>query len=97
MTTKRLYRSRQDRMIAGVCGGIGHYLNIDPTLIRLALLLLAIWGGGGILVYIIAWIVIPEEPVAEGAQPGPGVPPEPVLPPAPVEPVVDPAGPAADR
>lgn len=97
MTTKRLYRSRQDRMIAGVCGGIGHYLNIDPTLIRLALLLLAIWGGGGILVYIIAWIVIPEEPVAETAPPASVVPAEPVLPPAPAEAGVDPAPPASDR
>ncbi len=63
MTTKRLYRPRNDRMIAGVCAGIGNYLNIDPTLIRLGLLLLAIWGGGGILAYIIAWVVIPEEPL----------------------------------
>ncbi|NOZ71731.1 MAG: PspC domain-containing protein [Chloroflexi bacterium] len=61
--TKRLYRSRKDQMIAGVCGGIGEYLNIDPTLVRLAFLLLAIWGGGGVLAYLIAWIVIPEEPV----------------------------------
>ncbi len=97
MTTKRLYRSRQDRMIAGVCGGIGHYLNIDPTLIRLALLLLAIWGGGGILVYIIAWIVIPEEPVAEAAPPASIVPVEPAMPTAPAEATVDPAAPAADR
>ena len=62
---KRLYRSRKDRMIAGVCGGVGEYLGIDPTLIRLALLLLAIWGGGGVLAYLIAWIVIPEEPLEE--------------------------------
>lgn len=88
MTNKRLYRSRQDRMIAGVCGGIGHYLNIDPTLIRLALLLLAIWGGGGILVYIIAWIVIPEEPVSETTPSGAITPAEPaasVAPAAPAE------------
>jgi phage shock protein PspC (stress-responsive transcriptional regulator) len=63
---KRLYRSRTDRMLAGVCGGIGHYLNIDPTLIRLAFLVLAIWGGGGVLAYLIAWIVIPEEPLPAG-------------------------------
>ena len=62
---KRLYRSRKDRMIAGVCGGVGEYLGIDLTLIRLALLLLAIWGGGGVLAYLIAWIVIPEEPLEE--------------------------------
>ncbi len=62
---KRLYRSRKERMVAGVCGGIGEYLNIDPTLIRLAFLLFTIWGGGGLLAYAIAWIVIPEEPVDE--------------------------------
>lgn len=62
---KRLYRSRSERMVAGVCGGIGEYLNIDPTLIRLAFLLFTIWGGGGLLAYAIAWIVIPEEPVDE--------------------------------
>lgn len=58
---KRLYRSLNNRMIAGVCGGIGEYLNIDPTLVRLAFLALSLWGGGGILAYAIAWIVIPEE------------------------------------
>jgi len=67
MTTKRLYRPRNERMIAGVCAGIGSYLNIDPTLVRLAVLLLAVWGGGGILAYIIAWIVIPEEPLVSPA------------------------------
>ena len=51
---KRLFRSRKERMVAGVCGGIGEYLNIDPTLIRLAFLLFTIWGGGGILAYAIA-------------------------------------------
>ena len=67
MTTsgKRLYRSRNDRMVAGVCGGIGQYLNIDTTLVRLAVLFLALWGGGGVLAYLIAWVVIPEEPFEE--------------------------------
>ena len=63
MSSKRLYRSRSERMLAGVCGGIGLYLGVDPTLIRLAFLVLAIWGGGGILAYIIAWLVIPDEPL----------------------------------
>jgi phage shock protein C len=91
MNTKRLTRSRQDRMIAGVCGGIGRYLSIDPTLIRLAMLLLAIWGGGGILVYIIAWIVIPEEPLAEAAPMAPITPAEPAMP---AEPMVESVAPA---
>ena len=62
MSGKRLYRSRDDHMIAVVCGGLGEYFKIDPTLIRLALLFFAIWGGGGVLAYLIAWIVIPEKP-----------------------------------
>ena len=63
MSGKRLYRSRDDRMIAGVCGGLGEYFNIDPTIVRLVLLFLTLWGGGGVLVYFLAWIVIPEQPV----------------------------------
>lgn len=58
---KKLYRSRNERMIAGVCGGIANYFSIDPTLIRLLWIFLAFIAGGGILAYIIAWIVIPEE------------------------------------
>lgn len=67
MSGKRLYRSRDDRMIAGVCGGLGEYFSIDPTIVRLILLFLMLWGGGGILVYILAWIVIPEQPVSAKA------------------------------
>lgn len=60
MEPKKLYRSKTNRMICGVCGGIGEYLNIDPTIIRLLTILLA-FTGGGILAYIIAAIVIPDE------------------------------------
>jgi len=49
-------------MIAGVCGGIGEYFNIDPTLIRLLWVFFALTYGSGVLVYIIAWIIIPEHP-----------------------------------
>ena len=62
MEQKRLYRSRQNRMICGVCGGVAEYFNVDPTLIRLVLVLFAILGGSGLLVYIIAAIVIPDQP-----------------------------------
>ena len=62
MEPKRLYRSRRSRMICGVCGGIAEYFNIDPTLVRLGLILFACLGGSGVLGYIIAAIVIPEEP-----------------------------------
>lgn len=58
---KKLYRSQTNQMVAGVCGGIGEYFNIDPTLIRLAWVLLSIPTAifGGILAYIIAVIIIP--------------------------------------
>jgi phage shock protein C len=56
----RLLRSRDDRMIGGVAGGLAHYLGVDPTVIRLVFVVLAVFGGGGILAYVIAWIVIPE-------------------------------------
>ena len=56
---KRLYRNKTDYKIAGICSGIGDYLNIDPVIIRLVFLFGFFMGGGGILVYIIAWIVIP--------------------------------------
>ena len=59
---KKLYRSRDNRMIAGICGGLGEYFNMDPTLIRLAVVFLTLWLGGGLLLYLIGWFVIPEEP-----------------------------------
>lgn len=62
---KRLYRSRHERMVAGVAGGLGEYFNIDPTLIRLLFVILTFLGGPGLLAYIIFWIVVPEEPAAE--------------------------------
>lgn len=58
---KRLYRSKKDKIIAGVCGGIGNYLGIDPVIVRLVWVLLALCGGAGILAYILAWIIIPKE------------------------------------
>ena len=60
--TKRLYRSRTDRQLAGVCGGLANYLEIDPTMIRIAFVLLALFGGPGLLLYIIMALVVPEEP-----------------------------------
>lgn len=56
-----LRRSRDDRVIAGVCGGLGRYLGVDPVLIRVAFVVLAIAGGGGLVLYIVSWILIPEE------------------------------------
>lgn len=62
MPDKRLYRSRNSRMLCGVCGGIAEYFNIDPTLIRLVAVVFGL-SGGGILAYIIAAIIIPDSPV----------------------------------
>lgn len=58
----KLYRSQTDKKIGGVCGGLGHYLGIDSTLIRLFFVLLAFGEGIGVLLYIILWILMPEEP-----------------------------------
>ena len=59
---KRLYRSRTDRVIAGVCGGLGRYFNLDPVIIRVITVVLALTAFGGVLAYIILWLVVPEEP-----------------------------------
>lgn len=64
---KQLRRSTENKVIAGVCGGIAEYFDIDPTLIRLAWVLFCALGGSGVLAYIIAAIIIPEVP-AGGVQ-----------------------------
>ncbi|MDD2573547.1 MAG: PspC domain-containing protein [Bacillota bacterium] len=58
---KKLYRSATDRKIAGVCGGIAKYFDFDSTLVRLGWILFLFAGGSGILAYIIAWIIMPDE------------------------------------
>src|SRR6056297_1924933 len=59
---KKLYRSKKDQIIGGVCGGIAEYFGIDSTLVRLAFVLFALIEGAGIIAYIIAWLIIPESP-----------------------------------
>jgi phage shock protein C len=59
--TKRLYRLRDGRVVAGVCAGLAAYFGVDPTLVRLAFALLTAFGGAGVLLYLCAWVVIPEE------------------------------------
>ena len=60
---KKLYLSDTNKKIAGVCGGIGEYFGIDPTLIRLAWIVFTAFVGAGLLAYIIAWLVIPKRPI----------------------------------
>jgi phage shock protein C len=62
MEPKHLYRSLTDRKIAGVAGGLAEYFDTDPLLLRLAFVVLALAGGGGVLIYLILWIVTPEKP-----------------------------------
>ena len=57
---KKLYKSATDRKICGVCGGIAEYLNLDSTVVRLVAVLLAVFAGSGILAYIIAALIIPD-------------------------------------
>jgi phage shock protein PspC (stress-responsive transcriptional regulator) len=60
MSSKRLYRSTTNRKIAGVCGGLGEYFDVDPTIIRIVWVALALGAGVGLIAYIIFWIVVPE-------------------------------------
>lgn len=59
---KRLYRSRYEKKLGGVCAGLAKYFEIDVSLVRLLWILLAVVYGSGILAYIVAWVIIPEEP-----------------------------------
>jgi phage shock protein C len=59
---RRLYRSRSDRMIAGVCGGLADYLGVDPTVVRLLTVASLLLPGPQVLAYLLAWILVPEEP-----------------------------------
>jgi phage shock protein C len=65
---KRLYRSKNERMLGGVCAGLGEYLDVDPAVIRLIWVVITILSiGTGIIVYILAWIIIPEENTGRAA------------------------------
>lgn len=58
---KKLLRSKSNRMLAGLCGGIAAYFNVDPTIVRILLVIFTLIGGAGILVYLIMWLLVPEE------------------------------------
>lgn len=64
-----LRRSRTDRILGGVAAGIAHYFGIDPVLVRLGFVLLTLAGGSGVLIYLIAWVIIPEEEEGEERAP----------------------------
>ena len=61
MSGKKLYRSRDDKFLAGVCGGLADYFNTDSNLIRILWIILILFKGAGLFVYLIAWLIIPEE------------------------------------
>jgi len=65
---RKLYRSRTEVMIGGVCAGLGDYLKVDPTVVRLAFVLTALFGGHSILLYLVMWLImppVPEQPAVE--------------------------------
>ena len=64
-------RSRSERVIAGVCGGLGRHLGIDPVLLRVAFIILALANGLGLIAYVVAWVAIPEEGADQPAAPAP--------------------------
>lgn len=61
-TPKRLYRSKRERVLGGVCGGLAEYFGLDVSLVRLGWIVFVLLGGSGIIAYILAWFVIPAEP-----------------------------------
>ena len=65
-SAKKLYRSQEEKWLGGVCGGLGEYFNIDPIIVRLIFVAFALIAGGGLLLYLIMWLIIPQEPT-EGA------------------------------
>lgn len=58
---RRLYRSYNNRMLGGVCAGLGEYFNTDPSLVRIVFVLLLVFGGSGFLLYLILWVILPEQ------------------------------------
>jgi phage shock protein PspC (stress-responsive transcriptional regulator) len=66
-TVKKLHRLVEDRKLAGVCAGLGEYFDLDPLFFRLFFIASLVFGGIGALVYVLMWIMVPEQPAAEGA------------------------------
>ncbi len=68
---RRLYRSQTQRVVAGVCGGLGDYFAVDPVWFRVGFVVLALGGGSGILIYVLMWLIVPPAPEGYVPQPGP--------------------------
>jgi phage shock protein C len=64
-------RSRSEKVVAGVCGGVGRYLGVDPVLLRIAFIILALANGLGVIAYVVAWVAIPEERPGQPLAPAP--------------------------
>ena len=62
---RKLYRSTDDHWLAGVCGGLAKYFNLDPTLVRVIFVVLALFGLGGVIIYLLMWVIVPPEPTEE--------------------------------
>lgn len=60
--TKKLYRSPGDKILGGVCGGFAEYFEVDSTLVRLIFILVTVFGGAGIIIYILFWLLMPKNP-----------------------------------
>jgi len=69
---KRLQRSRTERMIAGVCGGLADYFGVDPTVVRAVLAAVTVFGGAGVILYVVLWVITPLEPPPPPASTPPG-------------------------
>ncbi len=67
MAYRKLYRSETDKILGGVAGGLGEYFNIDPNIIRIIFVLLAVFGGSGIVIYLILWLLLPKKSSLEKA------------------------------
>jgi phage shock protein C len=59
---RRLYRSRDEKMIGGVCGGLAEYFSVDPTFVRLIWVVITLVGGAGVLLYLVLWVITPLSP-----------------------------------
>lgn len=68
MEQRRLVRRTDDKMIAGVAGGVADFFGLDPTIVRIVFVLLAVFGGGGLVLYLVMWVIVPKP--ADVALPG---------------------------